>query len=315
MKTLSLLAGSALLSTMLIAAPAFAQEQDVEATQDDDFHQDEGIVVTAPYFERLDLLAGTSSLSGEDLAAETEGQIGEMLTKLPGLSATSFGPGASRPVIRGSQGNRVAVLTDGIGNIDASNTSADHAVTIDALTTERIEVLRGPAVLLFGGQATGGAVNVIDKRIPRNVPDEPIHIDALAGYSSAANEYSAGASVDVPVGDRFVVHVDGSYRNSDDLRIGGSLLSSTLQEEALAFAAAQTTLGNTTEEPMRVAGRQRVDACPIAASKHSAQALAVRSSTTAEIWACRSTFMTPSTASQSAPILQQRLRKTAFPST
>ena len=247
MKILPLLAGSALLSTMLIAAPAFAQEQNTETAQDDDFHKDDGIVVTAPYFERLDLLASTSSLSGEDLAAETEGQIGEMLTKLPGLSATSFGPGASRPVIRGSQGNRVAVLTDGIGNIDASNTSADHAVTIDALTTERIEVLRGPAVLLFGGQATGGAVNVIDKRIPRNVPDEVVHIDALAGYSSAANEYSAGASVDVPVGDRFVVHVDGSYRNSDDLRIGGSLLSPTLQAEALAFAADQTRLGNTTE--------------------------------------------------------------------
>ena len=247
MKILSLLAGSALLSTMLIAAPAFAQEQAAKTTQDDDFHTDAGIVVTAPYFERLDLLAGTSSLSGEALAAEIEGQIGEMLTKLPGLSATSFGPGASRPVIRGSQGNRVAVLTDGIGNIDASNTSADHAVTIDALTTERIEVLRGPAVLLFGGQATGGAVNVIDKRIPRNIPDEAVHIDALASYSSVAREYSAGASVDVPLSDRFVVHADGSYRNSGDLRIGGSILSPTLQAEALAFAADQTTLGNTTE--------------------------------------------------------------------
>ena len=75
MKILPLLAGSALLSTMLIAAPGFAQEQDAETTQDDDFHKDDGIVVTAPYFERLDLLAGTSSLSGEALAAETKGQI------------------------------------------------------------------------------------------------------------------------------------------------------------------------------------------------------------------------------------------------
>ena len=247
MKILNLLAGTALLSTMLIAAPALAQEQTNAVAQDDDFHNDKGIVVTAPYFERLDLLAGTSSLSGEDLAAETEGQIGEMLTKLPGLSATSFGPGASRPVIRGSQGNRVAVLTDGIGNIDASNTSADHAVTIDALTTERIEVLRGPAVLLFGGQATGGAVNVIDKRIPRKVPDEAVHVDALAGYSSVSREYSGGASIDVPVGDRFVVHADGSYRSGGDMRIGGALLSPTLRAEALTFAADQTALGNTTE--------------------------------------------------------------------
>ncbi len=235
----------------LSVSPAFAQVRTETSAatpaQADDFHVDKEIVVTAPYIERLDILSGTSALSGEDLAAETQGQIGDMLTSLPGVSATSFGPGASRPVLRGFQGNRVAVLTDGIGNIDASNTSADHAVTIDALTTERIEVLRGPAVLLFGGQAVGGAVNVIDKRIPRAIPEEAIHVDAQAGYASAGSEYSGGASVDVPIGERFVVHVDGSYRNSDDLRIGGFLLSPSLRAEALDFAAEQTALGNTAE--------------------------------------------------------------------
>jgi iron complex outermembrane recepter protein len=235
----------------LSVSPTFGQERAEPKTstpaQSDDFHVEKEIVVTAPYVERLDILSGTSALSGEDLAAETQGQIGDMLTSLPGVSATSFGPGASRPVLRGFQGNRVAVLTDGIGNIDASNTSADHAVTIDALTTERIEVLRGPAVLLFGGQAVGGAVNVIDKRIPRAVPEEAIHVDVQAGFASAASEYSGGASVDVPVGERFVVHVDGSYRKSDDLRIGGFLLSPSLRQEALGFAAEQTALGNTEE--------------------------------------------------------------------
>ena len=237
--------------SLVSVAPAYAQENAEPKTsapaQSDDFHTEKEIIVTAPYVERLDILSGTSALSGEKLAAETQGQIGDMLTSLPGVSATSFSPGASRPVLRGFQGNRVAVLTDGIGNIDASNTSADHAVTIDALTTERIEVLRGPAVLLFGGQAVGGAVNVIDKRIPRSVPEEAVHVDAQAGYASAASEYSGGASIDVPVGDRFVVHVDGSYRNSDDLRIGGFLLSPSLRAEALGFAAEQTALGNTAE--------------------------------------------------------------------
>lgn len=235
MKKLPLLASCAL--ALLWTAPSFAQDNGSSDTaQDDDFHKDEGIIVTAPYVERLDILSGTSALSGEDLASEMQGQIGDILTDLPGVSATSFGPGASRPVLRGFQGNRVAVLTDGIGNIDASNTSADHAVTIDALTTERIEVLRGPAVLLFGGQAVGGAVNVIDKRIPRKVPDEKFHLDALLGYASAASEYSGGASADVPLSDRFVVHVDGSYRNSDDLRIGGYVLSRALRADALASA-------------------------------------------------------------------------------
>ncbi|HEV7233233.1 MAG TPA: TonB-dependent receptor, partial [Sphingorhabdus sp.] len=189
----------------------------------------------------------TSALAGEDLAEKTRAQLGDILTALPGVSATSFAQGASRPVIRGFQGNRVAVLTDGIGNIDASNTSVDHAVTIDSLTTERIEVLRGPAILLFGGSAVGGAVNAIDKRIPRAVPEEPVHIDALASYSHASREYAGGASIDVPLGDRFVVHADGSYRNSGDLRIGGFLLSRPARAEALAFADEQQALGNIAE--------------------------------------------------------------------
>ena len=211
------------------------------------FHRTGEIVVTAPYFERLDLLAGTSALSGEDLAQQARGQIGETLLSLPGVSATSFSPGASRPVLRGFQGSRVAVLTDGIGNIDASNTSADHAVTIDPLTTERIEVLRGPAVLLFGGQAVGGAVNAIDKRIPRKVPDEAVHIDAQFDYSTAAKEYAGGASIDVPMGDRFVIHLDGSHRKSKDLRIGGYLLAPALRQEALDVAAEEQALGNLDE--------------------------------------------------------------------
>lgn len=234
--------------SIALVSPANAQqasESTASSTaQDDDFHTDKEIVVTAPYVERLDILSGTSALSGENLAAEAQGQIGDILTSLPGVSATSFSPGASRPVLRGFQGNRVAVLTDGIGNIDASNTSADHAVTIDALTTERIEVLRGPAVLLFGGQAVGGAVNVIDKRIPRSVPTEAVHVDALLGYSTASKEYSGGVSVDVPVGDRFVAHVDGSYRKSKDLDIGGFLLAPSLRAEATDFAADEQALGN-----------------------------------------------------------------------
>ena len=125
------------------------------------------------------------NLSGDDLSREeSRSQIGDALTKLPGVSATSFSPGASRPVLRGFQGERIRVLTDGIGTIDVSNTSPDHGVTVEPIILDRIEVLRGPAVLLFGGQAVGGAVNAIDKRIPREVPEEPFHLDALATYGT-----------------------------------------------------------------------------------------------------------------------------------
>lgn len=240
LKSFAILPVSLAAMSIVLASPAHAQQSatgaDAPTMQDDDFHTDKEIVVTAPYLERLDILAGTSAISGEILAEKTRAQLGDILTSLPGVSATSFSPGASRPVLRGYQGNRVAVLTDGIGNIDASNTSADHAVTIDTLTVERIEVLRGPAVLLFGGQAVGGAVNALDKRIPRAVPEEPVHIDALFGYGSAAEEYSAGASIDVPLADRVVAHIDGSYRESDDLRSGGFILSPTLRADTLALA-------------------------------------------------------------------------------
>ena len=253
MKTAPLLAISASVSalSLALAAPAYAQQSNSASTeariQPDYFHGSDDIVVTAPFVERLDILSGTSAISGEVLAEKTRAQLGDILTSLPGVSATSFSPGASRPVLRGYQGNRVAVLTDGIGNIDASNTSADHAVTIDTLTVERIEVLRGPAVLLFGGQAVGGAVNALDKRIPRSIPDEAIHIDALAGYGSAAGDWSGGASIDMPITDRVIVHLDGSYRNSDDLRTGGYVLSPNLRAEVLDFAAEETSEGNLEE--------------------------------------------------------------------
>lgn len=249
-RRLAFVSSSLALAAALISVPAVAQSTsaaNTESTQNDDFHATEEIVVTAPYVERLDILAGTSAVSGELLTEKTRAQLGDILSSLPGVSATSFSPGASRPVLRGYQGNRVAVLTDGIGNIDASNTSADHAVTIDTLTVERIEVLRGPAVLLFGGQAVGGAVNALDKRIPRAVPDEPVHVDAIAGYASASRDWSGGASVDVPLTDRVVVHLDGSYRNSDDLRTGGYVLSPNLRAEVLDFAADEQAEGKLAE--------------------------------------------------------------------
>ena len=231
---------------LLPVSPAFAQSgQQTEGG--DDFHNDDAIVVTAPYLDRLDILAGTSVLTGDQLTNDLRGQIGDSLTKLPGVSSTSFAPGSSRPVLRGFQGPRVRVLTDGIGALDASNTSVDHAVTIDPLTAQRIEVLRGPAVLLFGGDAIGGAVNVIDKRIPRDVPDEAFHLDAVGGFGSAANDYSIGGSLDVPLTDTLVFHVNGAYRDTDDTDISGFVLAPELRADVLAQVAEETEEGNLEE--------------------------------------------------------------------
>jgi iron complex outermembrane receptor protein len=205
-----------------------AREQDAASLGD------QAIVVTGFRRNREDVLSGTSVVSGEQLTRELRPTIGETLSRQPGVSATSFGPNASRPVLRGFSGERVRVLTDGIGSLDVSSSSADHAVAINPLTAERIEVLRGPAALLFGSEAVGGVVNVIDARIPRRVPDEPVHLQGILTYGSAADERSANGTVDVPVGEHFVVHADGNYSKSDDLRIGGYVLSKALRDEAAA---------------------------------------------------------------------------------
>ncbi len=218
-------------------APANSEEERIE----DDLHDRRvdyqgNIIVSAVGLKQLDILAGTSVFEPDDIQRNLNGQLGEVLAKLPGVSATGFAPGSSRPVLRGFQGERVRVLIDGIGSADVSNTSVDHATTIDPLNAERIEVLRGPAVLLYGSQAIGGAVNVVDKRLPRRIPEEPLHFDAIAAFNTAYDLRQGAASIDIPLGPQFVFHIDGSYRETDDLEIAGFQLAPELREEVLETA-------------------------------------------------------------------------------
>ncbi|ONF97468.1 TonB-dependent receptor [Sphingomonas jeddahensis] len=249
MKTFAfLLAGSALATTPAAAQTTASPVEGSSApTRSGHVEADRDIVITAPFVRDLNILAGKSVVTGDELVRDIRPQIGDTLTRQPGVSATSFGPGASRPVLRGFQGERVRVLTDGLGSLDVSNTSTDHGVTIDPLTAERIEVLRGPAVLLFGSQAIGGAVNVIDRRIPRGVPENGYHVDAIGTYGSTADERSGGAGLDVALSNQIVAHVDGSYRKSDDLGIGGYQLSPSFRREQLDIAAEEAEEGHADE--------------------------------------------------------------------
>ena len=206
---------------------------------------DELLVVGHPPTD-FGLLAGSATIEGDALAASLRGQIGETLSRLPGVSATGFAPGASRPVLRGFDGDRIRVLTDGIGTIDASSVSADHAVVLDALTVDHIDVLHGPAVLLFGGQAIGGAVNAIDKRIPRRIPESP-SLDAIGSFGSAANERSLAAAINAPLGGNVAIQIDAQYRKSDDLKVGGFVNSERLRAELLADAAGHRAEGEPEE--------------------------------------------------------------------
>ena len=174
------------------------------------------VLITGNPLGRSTLAQPSAVLAGDALALRRAGTLGETLSGLAGVSSSDFGPQASRPVIRGLDGDRIRLLDNGGASADASNLSFDHAVAVDPLVIERIEVLRGPAALLYGGNATGGVVNALDNRIPR---------DALSGLGGrtdlrlggAATDRSAAAVLEGGAGG-LNWHVDAAQRRSADLR-------------------------------------------------------------------------------------------------
>lgn len=236
----------AALAAALAPTLALANEEQTADPHGDAHAENSEIVVAGHPPIDFNLLSSTSTIEGDRLEVSLRGQLGETLASLPGVSATSFTPGASRPVLRGFDGDRIRVLTDGIGAIDASSVSADHAVVFDALTVDHIDVLHGPAVLLFGGQAIGGAVNALDKRIPRSVPDGAT-FDALGSWGSAANERAASTAAQFRLGDRWAASVDAAWRKSDDLKVPGFVNSPSLREELLHEADDYRKAGDAAE--------------------------------------------------------------------
>lgn len=172
------------------------------------------IVVTAPIEgARIESLQGATILRRDDIVENLQGGLGDTLDAQPGVASTFFGAGASRPIIRGLGEDRVRVLQNGIGAIDASTASPDHAVTSDGLDAERIEVLRGAAALAFGGNAVGGVVNVIDQSIPTRAI-AGVMFDGLAAYSSVDEGLQGAARVGFGVGDAVFV-LSAAARESD----------------------------------------------------------------------------------------------------
>ena len=198
-----------LLTAALLGAltnPAMAQSSDASAAR---------VVITGNPLGSA-LAQPSELLTGDALAVRRAGTLGETLSGLAGVSASGFGPQSSRPVIRGLDGDRIRLLDNGGASADASNLSFDHAVAVDPLVVERIEVLRGPAALLYGGNATGGVVNTIDNRIPRD-PLSGLGGRAELRLGGAAAERASSALVEGGQ-DGLNWHVDAAQRHSADLR-------------------------------------------------------------------------------------------------
>jgi len=177
------------------------------------------VVSTSPLARPLgEVSQPVSLLEGRRLAQQQSTTLGELLSGEPGVASTYFGPGASRPIVRGIGGDRLKVLENHIGTIDAAATSPDHAVSLDPLLVERVEIVRGPAALLYGGSAVGGVVNVITGRIPSELPTAPVAGRVEVRTHSANREESAGAVLEGAAGD-FAWHIDGFLRDTKDLKI------------------------------------------------------------------------------------------------
>lgn len=202
----------------------------------------EEVVVTAAPFERspLDIAQPTAVLSGERLRQQLAASIGETVAHQLGLTGTYFGPSASRPVIRGLGGERVQMLEDGIEALDVSALSADHAVSVEGIAADQVEILKGPATLLYGNGAVGGLVNVVTNRIPSTVPETFEGAVELRG-DTALEERTGAARFDFGAGP-LAFHLDGFRRRTDDVRIPGFAASA-------AERAAEAAEGEEHEEP------------------------------------------------------------------
>ncbi|TXJ08220.1 MAG: TonB-dependent receptor, partial [Acinetobacter sp.] len=147
--------------------------------------------------------------------------LGDALNGQLGINSDNFGAGSSRPVIRGQTAPRVKVLTDSSEVMDASQISPDHAVTVSPALATKIEVLRGPSTLLYGGGAIGGVVNVLDEKIPTQMPEYGVSGEVHVRGNTVANEKLGAAGITVGLGEQFAVRVEGDVREADDYQVSG----------------------------------------------------------------------------------------------
>jgi iron complex outermembrane receptor protein len=178
-------------------------------------------IVTAPLARTLfEQAQPVSILKGDRLLLTLQPTLGETLSRTPGVRSTYYGPAASRPIIRGQDGDRIRILQNGSNTIDASATSVDHAVSFDPVSVESIEVVRGPATLLYGPNAIGGVVNAIDGRIPDQRIPVPVRGSLEAHYGSANTERAGSFTLEGGLGG-FAWHIEGYKRETLNLHIPG----------------------------------------------------------------------------------------------
>ena len=219
------------IACLLAGLPAAALAQDEH--HDPAVDLDRVVVRATPLAATAeDLAQPVEVLAGKALDDARASSLGETVDGLPGVQSSSFGPGVGRPIIRGMDGARVQILSDGLGSGDVSTVSVDHAVSVEPFLAEQIEVLKGPATLLYGSGAIGGAVNVVDGRVPEAATAEPIEGRAELRFGGAGDERTVMGRIDATDGSgRFVLHADALHRETGDFDIPGHAESAHAHED------------------------------------------------------------------------------------
>lgn len=213
----------ALAIAITLAPPVLAQSNSGSHDHGDHLTELSSVRVTAsPLAGDAESLARpVTVLAAEALDAAKGATLGETIGRLPGVHSASFGAGVGRPIIRGQDGPRVQVLSNGLSTLDAASLSADHATGVEPFLADQIEVLKGPATLLFGSGAMGGAVNLADGRIARELPQRALSGRAELRTGNVNDERSGMFRLDGVANGNWVLHVDGLVRNTGDVRIPG----------------------------------------------------------------------------------------------
>lgn len=211
----------------------------IDVFVDPDLHFQEVASVSADVRSQFDAFQPTTVLAGQELTKQLESSLGATLENQPGVSVRSFGPTPSRPVIRGLDGDRVQILQDGQRPGDLSSQSGDHGVSINPSAAESIEVVRGPATLLYGANAIGGLVNVITNEIPTKP------IQGSSGYFTSdlgTNAKDTGGAGHVQFGNgKFAMNVGGGGRRSDDFETPEGAVANSHSRSGFATVGAAWT--------------------------------------------------------------------------
>jgi len=205
------LATTALLTVTAVHAAEARRPADIEQV----------VITASPFSSNPDDIATiVGQVNRAEIVRGGGSSLADVLNQVPGVTGSGFAAGASRPVIRGFDANRVRILENGVGSFDVSDAGPDHGVPIDPLSIQKIEVVRGASTLRFGSQAIGGVVNAINNRIPLELPDRDFSGEASASYGTGANSRQGSLLADAKAGN-FAFHADGFARRTGDYDIPG----------------------------------------------------------------------------------------------